>query len=144
LTDWLERYVLVIDQTAARFARQATQGGGAPTGPAYYTGSIYRDSDVSGGALGANANAVGRFRIGGWVYGGGANPQIVGVGSFDFAGRGKVSLTGASGTVGSLAITGGTGEFATVGGEARLANLAPGAGMTLIAEFAFLANTPGR
>ena len=144
LTDWIERYVLVTDQTGSRSARQATQGGGTPTGPAYFTGSVYRDSDVSGGAVGSSAAAVGRYRLAGWVYGGGAAPQIVGVGSFDFAGRGKVSLTGASGTVGSLAVSGGTGEFANVGGEARIANLAPGGGLTLIIEFNLIAGTPGR
>jgi len=144
LTDWIERYVLVTDTANAKSARPATAGSGAPTGPAYYTGLIYRDSDVSAGAVSTSANSVGRFRLTGWVYGGGAAPQMVGVASFDLAGRGKISVTGASGPVGSLAISGGTGEFAGAAGELRLANLAPTSGLTLIAEFNLLGDTTGR
>jgi hypothetical protein len=143
LTDWIERYVLVTDLANSKSARPAPASG-SPTGPAYFTGSLFKDSDVSGGAVGSSANSVGRFRLAGWVYGGGAAPQIVGVASFDLAGRGKITLTGASGPVGSLAVSGGTGDFAGVGGEARLANLAPGGGLTLIIEFNLLGGTPGR
>jgi len=143
LSDWIERYVIVTEAANSKSARPSTAGSGAPTGPAYYTGLIYRDSDVSGGSV-TGANSVGRFRLTGWVYGGGAVPQMVGVGSFDIAGRGKISVTGASGPVGSLAVSGGTGEFAGVAGELRLANLTPGGGLTLIAEFNLLGDTGGR
>jgi hypothetical protein len=68
---------------------------------------------------------------------------MVGVGSVDLAGRGKISLTGASGPVGTLAISGGTGEFAGAAGEVRMANLGA-AGGPLIAEFNLLGDTTGR
>jgi len=144
INEWLERYIIVIDQAQARFARQATQGAGAPTGPAYYTGSFYRDADVSGTTLSANAAPVGRFRSSGWVYGGGAAPQSVMLGVFDFPARGKLTVTGNSGPVGSLAVSGGTGEFQGVGGEARMGALAAGQFGTLVVEFQLLADTPGR
>jgi hypothetical protein len=120
LMAWLERYVLVTEPGRVDTARQALAGGGVPTGPAYFTGSIYRTADVN--AQGApTGNPVGTYRLTGWVYSGGAVPFLVGIGSFDFAGRGKITATGMGGPVGSLAVVGGTGEFMQVGGEARTA-----------------------
>jgi hypothetical protein len=142
--DWIERYVLVTDQNASATARQPTQGQGSPTGPAYFTGSFYNDADAGPSGLKSGAAPVGRFRISAWVYGGGLAPQLVGLGSFDFFGKGKVTVVGASGPVGSLAVSGGTGVFAGVGGEARLANLTPGNAMTLIVEFNFIGESTGR
>ena len=143
-SEGIERYALVLDPNSVKSARQAPTGGGAPTGPVYYSGDIYRDSDVSGGSVASGAGAVGRFRVAGWAYTGGASPNLIGVGSFDFFGRGKVSVAGASGAAGSLAINGGTGDFASQTGEARLATLAPGNATSLVIEFDFLQPTVGK
>jgi hypothetical protein len=144
LTEGIERYGLVLDPNSVRSARQATTGAGAPTGPVYYSGDIYKDTDMSGVTPTSGAGAVGRFRVTGWVYSGGAAPNTVGIGSFDFFGRGKVSLVGASGPVGSLAISGGTGEFEGQTGEARIAFLAPGNLSSLLVEFNYLQPTVGK
>lgn len=141
---WIERYILVLDAAKAGSARPATTGGGAPTGPSYATGTVYADSAASGGAVASGAAAVGSFKIGSWVYAGGASPQMVGFGAFDIAGRGKFTLTGAGGWVGNYAVSGGTGDFGGVGGEGRTASLAPGNQTTYILEVNFIGHSTGK
>jgi len=144
LTDWIERYVLITDPGSVGTARPAPQPNVLPTGPTYYTGSIYRDLDVTGGAVASGAAPVGSFKVSAWAYAGGAAPQLVGIGSFDFAGKGKVIAMGGGSSVGSLAVSGGTGVFDGVGGEVRLGLLAPGNPFQLVADFQLQGQSVGR
>jgi hypothetical protein len=143
LLQWLERYILVNDTGRSGTSRPAS-GSSVPTGPAYFTGTIWKDGDVGASGPNSGAGSVGTFRLSVWVYAGGTNPAGVGIGTIDLAGRGKIILAGGSGPAGSFAVTGGTGEFSKAGGEARVAYFTGNNPATTILELDLVGDSVGR
>jgi hypothetical protein len=143
LLQWLERYILVNDTGRSGTARPAS-GSNIPTGPAYFTGTIWKDGDVGTSGPNSGAGSVGTYRLSVWVFAGGTNPASVGTGTIDLAGRGKIVLAGGGGPAGSFAVTGGTGEFAKAGGEARVAYFSGSNPATTILELDLVGDSVGR
>jgi hypothetical protein len=143
LLQWLERYILVNDTGRSGTARPAS-GANVPTGPAYFTGTVWKDGDVGTSGPNSGAGSKGTYRLSIWVYAGGTNPAGVGTGTIDLAGRGKIILAGGGGPAGSFAVTGGTGEFANAGGEARIAYFTGSNPATTILELDLVGDSVGR
>jgi hypothetical protein len=144
LLNWLERYILVLDPARSGTARTAADRNNVPTGPAYFTGTLYKDGDVGPSGPNAGAGSVGTARLSVWVYAGGTNPASVGIGTIDLAARGKITLAGGGGPAGSFAVTGGTGEFSKAGGEARVAYLTGSNAAQTIIELDMVPDSVGR
>src|SRR4030095_9918775 len=61
--DWLDRYVLSLNQQAADFIRQPAAAGQTVNGPAYFTGTLWDPRDVgSDGTPAAGAMQKGAYR----------------------------------------------------------------------------------
>jgi len=141
LSEWIERYALALDMQRGDSLRTAT-GNAAPTGPQYWTGTIWTDGSIGpDGRPTADARQVGTYRAFVWVYVPGATPQFTAVHSLDISGRGQIIASGVSDN--SVAITGGTGEFQALRGEIRAANLGAG-GTAVTLEVEAYGPTPGR
>jgi len=140
INSWIERYALVLNAQGSDSLRSAT-GNAAPTGPAYWVGTIWADGGVGpDGTPAAGARQVGTYRGFAWVYVPGVQPQFTALHSLDIAGRGQIIASGVTDT--SVAVTGGTGEFQGVRGEIRAANLGT-TGMALSLELELLGRSPG-
>jgi hypothetical protein len=134
LLQWLERFSLAVDVQRGDSLRPPGQGNQAPTGPAYWTGTLWGDGEIGAdGRPVAGAVQRGVWRAVVWVYVPGTTPQFTGVHSLDLFARGQ--LTAAGVTDSSVAITGGTGEFQAARGEIRMATIGTtGAAYTLEVE----------
>jgi len=123
LEPWLERVQLVINVQGSDVLRVAPAGQ-APTGPFYWTGTLWEDGAVGAdGRPVADAKQVGTYKAYGWIYVPGAVPQFTAVHALDLFGRGQVIASGV--TDSSVAITGGTGTFQSARGEIRAAIINP-------------------
>jgi hypothetical protein len=122
LMQWLERYALSLNLQASDALRTPSSPTVAPTGPAYFTGTIWDDGGVGpDGTPVQGAIQRGVYRAFAWVYVPGAAPQFTAIHSFDLFGRGQITASGVTDI--SVAITGGTGEFQGIRGEIRAANI---------------------
>jgi hypothetical protein len=141
--EWLDRYVLSVNQQAGDFFRQPPAANQVSTGPAYFTGTLWDPRDVGADGLPtAGAMQRGTYRAFAWIYVAGTPiPQFAAVHSFDFFGMGQVIAGGV--TDNSVAVTGGTGTFRDARGEIRVASTNP-AGTVIGLEFDLVGPTIGR
>ncbi len=142
LLERIERYALVLNPPGSDALRQPPAPNQAPTGPVYFTGTLWDDGGVGAdGTPAGDALQRGVYRAYGWVYVPGAFPQFTAVHTFDLFGRGQVTAAGVTDV--STAITGGTGEFQGARGEIRMAVLSS-TGPALTMEFDMVAPNIGR
>jgi hypothetical protein len=120
IEQWYERVQIVINAQGSDALRQPASQNQAPTGPFYWTGTVWPDGGVgTDGRPSSDAVQVGTYRAYGWVYVPGTYPQFTAVHTIDLFGRGQVIASGV--TDSSVAVTGGTGTFQSARGEIRAA-----------------------
>jgi hypothetical protein len=142
LEPWLERVQVVINAQGSDALRQPASQGQAPTGPFYWTGTLWEDGAVgTDGRPAADAKQVGLYRAYGWVYVPGVTPQFTAVHTLDFFGRGQVIASGTTDI--SVAVTGGTGTFQSARGEIRAATIGT-TGLAYTLELELVSPTVGR